>query len=169
MWIALHLSASPAAVERVEGAAPRFKAVAFDYLVLFDPDSVVSQAEELFRGKARQLTTLWRSRQFEYTWLRSAAHRYMDFSAVTADALTYSASAMNLDLKPDDERRLLDAYLHLTLWPDTVLTLQTLKRSGVRVIALSELQSGDAPRERRVCAHCRSRRRVRQHRRKADV
>ena len=137
IWIALHLSASPASVERVEGAAPPFKAVAFDYLVLFDPDSVVSQAEELFPGNGRQLTTLWRSRQLEYTWLRSAAHRYLDFSAVTADALTYSANAMNLDLTPDNERRLLDAYLHLTPWPDTVGTLQALKRSGVRVIALS--------------------------------
>ena len=137
MWIALPLFSSSSAVERVEGAAPRFKAVAFDYFVLFDADSVVSQAEELFPGKGRQLTTLWRTRQFEYTWLRSVAHRYVDFSVVTRDALTYSANATNLELTPDDERRLLDAYLHLSLWPDTVGTLQTLKRSGVRVIALS--------------------------------
>jgi 2-haloacid dehalogenase len=136
IWIALQLS-SPAAIEHVEGAAPRFKAVAFDYFVLFDPDSVVSQAEQVFPGKGRQLTMLWRNRQFEYTWLRSTAHRYVDFSAVTRDALTYSAHAMNLELTPDDEQRLLDAYLHLTLWPDTVRALQTLKRSGVRVIALS--------------------------------
>ncbi len=135
IWIALQLS--PAAVEPVERAAPRFKAVAFDYFALFDPDSVVSRAEELFPTRGRQLTTLWRTRQFEYAWLRSAAHRYADFSVVTRDALTYSANAMNLELTPDDERRLLDAYLHLTLWPDTVATLQTLKRSGIRVIALS--------------------------------
>jgi 2-haloacid dehalogenase len=140
MWIALPLSLSPAAAERADRAAPRFKAVAFDYFVLFDPDSVVRQAEELFPGKGRQLTTLWRNRQFEYTWLRSVAHRYVDFSAVTRDALTYSANATNLKLTADDERRLLDAYLHLRLWPDTVGTLQTLKRSGVRVIALSNFR-----------------------------
>jgi 2-haloacid dehalogenase len=64
--IAIQLSSSPAAVERVDGAAPRFKAVAFDYFVLFDPDSVVRRSEELFPGKGRQLTTLWRTRQFEY-------------------------------------------------------------------------------------------------------
>jgi 2-haloacid dehalogenase len=137
IWIALQLSTSPAAFERVQGVTPRFKAVAFDYLVLFDPDSVVFQAETLFPGKGRELTTLWRTRQFEYTWLRSTAHRYIDFSAVTTDALSYAATAMNLELTPDTERRLLDAYLHLTLWPDAVVTLQTLKRSGVRVIVLS--------------------------------
>ena len=137
MWIALQVSSSPAAAARADSAAPRFKAVAFDYFVLFDPDSVVSRAEELFPGKGRQLTTLWRNRQFEYTWLRSVAHRYVDFSAVTRDALIYSVNAVNLELTPNDERRLLDAYLHLSLWPDTVGALQTLKRSGVRVIALS--------------------------------
>jgi 2-haloacid dehalogenase len=136
-WVALQLSSSPAAAGRVEGAAPRFKAVAFDYFVLFDPDSVVSQAEELFPGKGRQVAAPWRNRQFEYTWLRSVTHRYVDFAAVTRDALTYSGNSMNLELTPDDERRLLDAYLHLTPWPDTVGTLQTLKRSGVRAIALS--------------------------------
>jgi 2-haloacid dehalogenase len=135
--IATQLTLSPAADGRVDGAAPRFKAVAFDYFVLFDPDSVVPQAEALFPGKGRELTTVWRTRQFEYTWLRSVAHRYADFSAVTRDALTYAAHAMNLELTPGDERRLLDAYLHLTPWPDTVGALQTLRRSGIRVIALS--------------------------------
>jgi 2-haloacid dehalogenase len=135
--MAIQLSSSTAAVERVEGAAPRFKAVAFDYFVLFDPDSVVPRAEALFPGKGRQLATLWRTRQFEYTWLRSVAQRYVDFSAVTRDALAYSANAMNLELTPDNQRRLLDTYLHLTPWPDTVATLELLRRSGIRVIALS--------------------------------
>src|SRR5262249_50422137 len=116
--MAIQIPASPMANKGAAGGAPRFKAVAFDYLVLFDPDSVVPRAEELFPGKGRQLTTLWRTRQIEYTWLRSAAHRYVDFSAVTRDALSYSAKAMNLELTPDQERRLLDAYRHLAPWPD---------------------------------------------------
>jgi len=135
--IAIQIPASPMANEGAAGAAPRFKAVAFDYLVLFDPDSVVPRAEEVFPGKGRQLTTLWRTRQFEYTWLRSAAQRYADFSAITRDALTYSVNAMNLELTPDQERRLLDAYQNLAPWPDTIGTLRLLKRSGLRVIVLS--------------------------------
>jgi len=81
--IAIQILASPMAND---GAARRFKAVAFDSLALFDPDSVVPRAEEVFPGKGRQLTTLWRTRQFAYTWLRSTAHRYGDFSAITRDA-----------------------------------------------------------------------------------
>jgi 2-haloacid dehalogenase len=132
--IAIQVLASPMAND---DAARRFKAVAFDSLALFDPDSVAPRAEEVFPGKGRQLTTLWRTRQFEYTWLRSAAHRYADFSAITRDALTYSVNAMNLELTPAQERRLLDAYQNLAPWPDTIDTLQSLKRSGLRVIVLS--------------------------------
>jgi 2-haloacid dehalogenase len=44
---------------------------------------------------------------------------------------------MNLELTPDNQRRLLDSYLHLSLWPDTVATLELLRRSGIPVIALS--------------------------------
>jgi len=117
--------------------APRFKAIAFDYFVLFNPDSVVPEADRVFPGRGRELTTLWRTRQFEYTWLRSITDRYVDFFAITEDALVYAANTMKLELTPDDKRRLLDAYLHLTPWPDTADALRRLKESGIRVITLA--------------------------------
>ena len=81
--------------------APRFKAIAFDYFVLFNPDSVVPEADRVFPGRGRELTTLWRTRQFEYTWLRSITDRYVDFFAITEDALVYAANTMKLELTPD--------------------------------------------------------------------
>jgi 2-haloacid dehalogenase len=118
-------------------ARPRFKAVAFDYLVLFDPNSVVSEVEQTFPGKGLELTQLWQTRQFEYTWLRSITNRYVDFFAVTEDALVYAANAMKLELTAERKQRLMNAYLHLTPWPDTAGTLRQLKESGIRVIALA--------------------------------
>lgn len=118
-------------------ARPRFKAVAFDYLVLFDPNSVVPAVEQTFPGKGRELTQLWRTRQFEYTWLRSVTGRYVDFFAVTEDALVYAARAMKLELTAERKQRLLDTYLHLAPWPDTADTLRRLKESGIRVVALA--------------------------------
>jgi 2-haloacid dehalogenase len=118
-------------------ARPRFKAVAFDYLVLFDPNSVVPAVEQTFPGKGRELTQLWRTRQFEYTWLRSISDRYVDFFAVTEDALVYAANAMKLELTAERKQRLLNAYLHLAPWPDTADTLRQLRESGIRVIALA--------------------------------
>ena len=116
---------------------PRFKAVAFDYLVLFDANSVVGAAEQAFPGKGRELSQLWRTRQFEYTWLRSITDSYVDFFAVTEDALVYAANAMKLDLTTDRKQRLLNAYLHLAPWPDTADALRQLRERGIRVIALA--------------------------------
>jgi 2-haloacid dehalogenase len=118
-------------------ARPRFKAVAFDYLVLFDANSVVGAAEQAFPGKGRELAQLWRTRQFEYTWLRSITDRYVDFFAVTEDALVYAASAMKLELTTERRQRLLNAYLQLAPWPDTADTLRRLREHDIRVIALA--------------------------------
>jgi 2-haloacid dehalogenase len=123
---------------QLEAAAPpQFKAIAFDYFVLFNPDSVVPEVERVFPGKGPEFTNLWRTRQFEYSWLRSITDRYVDFSAVTDDALVYTAAAMKLELTPDNRRLLLNTYLHLTPWPDTVDALGRLKKSGLRVITIS--------------------------------
>jgi 2-haloacid dehalogenase len=116
---------------------PRFKAVAFDYFVLFNADSVLPEVERAFPGKGREFTNLWRTRKFEYGWLRSITNRYEDFLTITEDALVYTAHTMHLELAEDTRRRLLDAYLHLTPWPDTVDALRTLRASGVRVIAVA--------------------------------
>src|SRR5262245_39707043 len=125
----------PGALEAA--ARPRFKAVAFDVLVLFNPDSVVSDVERIFPGKGRELTNLWRTRQFEYSWLRSITNHYVDFLAVTEDALTYAAKAMKLELTAPQKRLLMDAHLKLTPWPDTGDALRTLREWGVRVITIS--------------------------------
>jgi 2-haloacid dehalogenase len=132
-------AASP--IARATGARDasprRFKAVAFDYLALFNPDSVAGAAEQAFPGHGRELTNLWRTRQFEYCWLRSMTGHYVDFSRITDDALVYAAGALRLELAPDKKRDLLQAYLRLAPWQDTVDVLQRLRASGIRVIALA--------------------------------
>ena len=129
--------ATSSAVHGQTGPPRRFKAIAFDYLVLFNPDSVMPEVDQVFPGKGREFTNLWRTRQFEYSWLRSITNRYVDFSVITEDALVYTAAALKLELSPDNKRLLLNAYLHLTPWPDTVQALSRLRASGLRVITLA--------------------------------
>jgi 2-haloacid dehalogenase len=134
------LSVLPAGSARsvtATSGASRFRAVAFDYFVLFNPDSIVSTAEEVYPGRGRELTRLWQTRQFEYTWLRSITNRYTDFFSVTDDALVFACHALQLELRPDSRERLLDAYLHLTPWPDAADGLRRLRASGIRVITIA--------------------------------
>ncbi|HKF67961.1 MAG TPA: haloacid dehalogenase type II [Vicinamibacterales bacterium] len=126
---------SSASVERT--AQRRYAAVAFDYFVLFNPDSVVSAVDRMFPGKGRGFTEVWRTRQFEYSWLRSITGRYADFSVITEDALAYTARAMQVELTAPQKRQLLQAYLHLTPWPDTAAALRRLRESDVRVITIA--------------------------------
>lgn len=132
LWVAIMAFGAPAAL-----AAPRFKAVAFDYFVLFDANSVIPKVEKEFPGKGTAFTLAWRARQFDYGFLRSITGHQEDFFKVTEDALVYTAEAMKLPLPPDVRKRLLDAYLTLEPWPDTVAALRKLKSAGVRIITIA--------------------------------
>lgn len=121
--------------------SPRFKAVAFDYFVIFDPNSVIPAVEEAFPGRGVEFTRAWRAKQFEYGFLRSITNRHADFFKVTEDALVYTTGAMKLDLTPEKRRRLLNAYLTLKPWPDAVAALRKLKASGVRVITIANFST----------------------------
>jgi len=116
---------------------PRFKAVAFDYFVLFDANSIVPAVEKEFPGRGLEFTKAWRSKQFEYGFIRSVTHRHEDFFVVTGDALDYTAEALKLSMTPEVRTRLLNAYLALTPWPDTIAALQRLKAAGVKVITIA--------------------------------
>jgi 2-haloacid dehalogenase len=120
-----------------EKVAPRFKAVAFDYFVIFDANSVVQTVEKEFPGKGMEFTKAWRAKQFEYGFLRSITSRQEDFFKVTEDALVYTAEAMKLNLTPQGRTNLLNAYLTLKPWPDVVDALKKLRASDVRIITIA--------------------------------
>ena len=115
----------------------RVKAIAFDAFPIFDPRSVFALAKLLFPEQGADLSNEWRTRQFEYTWLRIATKRYADFWQVTGDALEFAAAKLGLQIRQDQRDRLMNAYLQLKAWPDVVPALTSLKNSGFRLAFLS--------------------------------
>ena len=114
------------------------KAVLFDaYGTLFDVHSVIALAETLFPGQGAALSQAWRSRQLEYTWLRTLSNRYKDFWQVTGDALTWAAQAQRLPLTSAQHGRLLDAYLSLRPFPENLEILHGLRAGGMVLGTLS--------------------------------
>ena len=110
----------------------RIRAVLFDAFPIFDPRPVARLVNSLFPEEGPALLTAWRTRQFEYTWLRTAGHRYQDFWLTTADALSAAARSVKLAISPTQHDQLLDAFLHLPVWPDVTPTLAALKSAGLR-------------------------------------
>ena len=115
----------------------RVKAIAFDAFPIFDPRPVFALAERLFPGTGAELSNEWRTRQFEYTWLRVTSKRYADFWQVTRDALEFAAAKLHLELTGAQRDQLMDAYLQLKAWPDVIPALTSLRNSGFRLAFLS--------------------------------
>jgi 2-haloacid dehalogenase len=95
------------------------------YGTLFDVHSVVEAGREVTTDPAA-LSTLWRQKQLEYTWLRSLMGRYEDFWAITAAALRYAVRRLELRATDDQVRRLMQAYLTLACFPEVPRALARL-------------------------------------------
>ena len=103
------------------------KAVVFDaYGTLFNVNAVSAECDRCFAAMGTRLSQLWRSKQLEYTWLRSLMERYEDFGAVTEAALVHACRALGLELDGESRRALLQAYLRLTPYADAAPALRTL-------------------------------------------
>jgi 2-haloacid dehalogenase len=103
------------------------KAYVFDaYGTLFDVHSILVRCEELFPGYGAQLTTLWRTKQLEYTWLRSLMGKYEDFWTITRDALMYSCHMLGVSGTAEKIDRLMQSYLALAPFPGTAEALDAL-------------------------------------------
>lgn len=111
-------------------------ALIFDaYGTLFDVHSVVRRCETFWPGKGASLSPLWRSKQLEYSWLRSLMGRYAPFSQLTREALRYSCAALQLPLDASMEKALLQEYLALAPYADVPPGLKKL--SGRKLAILS--------------------------------
>lgn len=117
-------------------------AVVFDaYGTLFDVHSAVGRLRQRMGDRAEAISTLWRTKQLEYTWLRSLMGAYADFQDVTADALDFAFGAEGLG-DPALKQELLAAYFELDAYPEVPSTLKALRLAGSRTAILSNGSSG---------------------------
>lgn len=120
-------------------SATRFKEVracVFDaYGTLFDVHSAVGRHSARLPD-ASTVSMLWRTKQLEYTWLRTLMGRYVDFWQITQDALNFALDTHEMTdaaLQQD----LMQAYLELSCYPEVPKVLEALKQKGFRCAILS--------------------------------
>ena len=137
-FVALAGAATLAAPAGFAATRP-IKAIAFDGFPITDPRPVFAKVEELFPGKGRALSEAWRTRLFEYTWLRTLGGRYADFWHVTEQSLIFAAKASGIDLAAEQRDVLMQTWLGLKAWPDVAPALEELKGAGIRMAFLTNL------------------------------
>ena len=113
------------------------RACVFDaYGTLFDFGSAAARCRDELGDNVSALTTLWRDKQLQYTWLRALQHRRADFWTVTGDALDYALETLGIG-SPALRDRLMNLYLNLEAFPEVPATLKALKDRGLVTAILS--------------------------------
>lgn len=115
----------------------RAAACVFDaYGTLFDVAGSARAARDELGERWPALAELWRSRQLQYTWLRSLTGQHADFWQVTGDALDFALASLGIENRAL-RARLMEAYLRLEAFPEVPAVLARLQEGGMRLAILS--------------------------------
>jgi len=113
------------------------RACVFDaYGTLFDVAAAAARCSDALAGRHRELSALWRSKQLEYTWLRSLRGDYEDFWHVTGQALDFALASFGVS-DPALRTRLMELYFALDAYPEAPAALRSLRAGGFRCAILS--------------------------------
>ncbi len=112
------------------------EAIVFDaYGTLYDVQSVSQTTEIEFPMYGDLITQVWRLKQLEYTWLRTLMHSHKSFWEISEESLVFTLNAIGQTATPAQIARIMDKYLNLDPYPDTIDALTALK--GVPLAILS--------------------------------
>lgn len=106
---------------------PKIKAFVFDaYGTLYDVQSVEQTVESAFPGHGALITSIWRMKQLEYSWLSTLMDRYEDFWSLTLRSLDYTLRSLHLSADGQLLQDIAAAYLDLKPYDDAQNCLERL-------------------------------------------
>jgi 2-haloacid dehalogenase len=125
------------AVESENVPLPGIRACVFDaYGTLLDHTSAALRCRDALGEKVEELASVWRTKQLQYTWLRSLQSRHADFWQVTGDALDFALETVGI-ADGGVRESLMDLYLTLEAFPDVREALTRIKAAGLTTAILS--------------------------------
>ena len=113
------------------------KAFVFDaFGTLFNLTLPIEQIDALCKGKGQELLSIWRTKQLEYTWLRSLMGNYVNFDTITHEALTFAMRTIQIE-EPKLYELLMPIYRQPNCFEDVIPVLKALQTKGIRTAILS--------------------------------
>ncbi len=118
------------------------KAVIFDaYGTLLDVHSAMERFAPQLGPQWPEISQTWRSKQLEYSWVRTLSGAHRDFARLTREALDFAAARHGVR-----DAGLLDsveqAYRQLAAYPDAAPALEALREAGLARAILSNGEAG---------------------------
>jgi len=112
----------------------RVKAIVFDmYGTLVDVGAVAEACKQVAPEPAA-FNTYWRAKQLEYAFLRTLMGKYRGFWKVTEEALEFTIQHFALQVSPEQRKRMMEAWLQPTPYPEVEAALPRLKEKYLLAI-----------------------------------
>lgn len=112
------------------------RGIVFDaYGTLFDVNSVQAKCDEIYPGEGERISSLWRQKQLEYSWLYSLMGRYTDFWKITDDALKFTLKELKLEATDQIRHSILDEYLMLKPYAEVPEAIRSLQSHEMAILS----------------------------------
>ena len=113
------------------------KIYVFDaYGTLFDVDHACKELAIQLGDDWNKLSSIWRQKQLEYSWLYNSMNKYVSFWKITKDSLEYSMNSLSINsVKIKNE--LLDLYFKIGAFREVEQVLKKIKKNKINTAILS--------------------------------
>ena len=113
------------------------KIYVFDaYGTLFDVDHACKEMAIQLGDNWDKLSSIWRQKQLEYSWLYNSMNEYDSFWKITKDSLEYAMNSLSINsVKIKNE--LLDLYFKIGAFEEVEEVLKKIKKNKIKTAILS--------------------------------
>jgi len=113
------------------------KIYVFDaYGTLFDVDHACKKMAIKLGDNWEKLSSIWRQKQLEYSWLHNSMNKYVSFWKITKDSLEYAMNSLSMNsVKIKNE--LLDLYFKIGAFEEVEEVLKKIKKNKIKTAILS--------------------------------
>ena len=113
------------------------KIYVFDaYGTLFDVDHACKEMAIQLGDNWEKLSSMWRQKQLEYSWLHNSMNEYVSFWKITKDSLEYAMNSLSMNsVKIKNE--LLDLYFKISAFEEVEEVLKKIKKNKIKTAILS--------------------------------
>ena len=113
------------------------KIYVFDaYGTLFDVDHACKEMAIQLGDNWEKLSSIWRQKQLEYSWLHNSLNEYDSFWKITKDSLEYAMNSLSMNsVKIKNE--LLDLYFKIGAFEEVEEVLKKIKKNKIKTAILS--------------------------------
>ena len=129
------------------------KIYVFDaYGTLFDVDHACKEMAIQLGDNWEKLSSIWRQKQLEYSWLHNSMNEYDSFSKITKDSLEYAMNSLSMNsVKIKNE--LLDLYFKIGAFEEVEEVLKKIKKNKIKLAYKKYLIKGIKERNNKISRH----------------